>query len=121
VKLQQALSRGTMLSALVKEHQAKQSVSQVREICEANRKDALAATETYVNVATNTVNEEVAQVYAAQKKLEKEVKGLQTNTAHFGKQTMQWLDMIREFNGSLTVALRPRAEFLPCLGDVSSG
>lgn len=93
-----------MLSHMVKEHQAKQAASHVREICEVNRKEALAATETFANMTTNSVSEEVGQVYAAQKKLEKEVKGLQTNTAHFGKQTMQWLEMIREFNGSLTVA-----------------
>jgi hypothetical protein len=95
-----------MLSHMVKEHQAKQAASHVREICEVNRKEALAATETFVNMTTNSVSEEVGQVYAAQKKLEKEVKGLQTNTAHFGKQTMQWLEMIREFNGSLTVPHR---------------
>lgn len=43
----------------------------------------------------------VAQVFAAQRKLEKEVKGLQTNTAHFARQSGQWLDMIKTFNQSL--------------------
>lgn len=88
-----------MLSAIVKESQAKQA--KIKSINDRNRKEALAATESVANLMTDNVQESVNEVYAAQNKLEKEVKGLQTNTAHFAKQTYQWLEMIKTFNGSL--------------------
>eukprot|EP00918_Siedleckia_nematoides_P064199 GHVU01139577.1.p1 GENE.GHVU01139577.1~~GHVU01139577.1.p1 ORF type:complete len:135 (-),score=44.29 GHVU01139577.1:552-956(-) len=88
-----------MLSALVKESQAKQA--KLKALNDSNRKEALAATESVANLMTDSVQESVNEVYAAQNKLEKEVKGLQTNTAHFAKQTYQWLEMIKSFNGSL--------------------
>lgn len=90
-----------MLSALVKESQAKQA--KLKASNDGNRKQALAATESVANLMTDNVQESVNEVYAAQNKLEKEVKGLQTNTAHFAKQTYQWLEMIKTFNGSLKV------------------
>ena len=90
-----------MLSAIVKESQAKQA--KIRANNDRNRKEALAATESVSNLMTESVQESVNEVYGAQNKLEKEVKGLQTNTAHFAKQTYQWLEMIKAFNGSLKV------------------
>ena len=93
-----------MLSALVKESQAKQA--KLKVLNDSNRKEALAATESVVNLMTDGVQESVNEVYAAQNKLEKEVKGLQTNTAHFAKQTYQWLEMIKAFNSSLKVRVR---------------
>jgi len=90
-----------MLSALVKESQAKQA--KIKAINDRRRKEALAATESVANLMTDSVQENVNEVYTAQNKLEKEVKGLQTNTAHFAKQTYQWLEMIKTFNGSLKV------------------
>jgi hypothetical protein len=90
-----------MLSALVKESQAKQA--KLKTLNDGNRKQALAATESVTNLMTDNVQESVNEVYAAQNKLEKEIKGLQTNTAHFAKQTYQWLEMIKTFNGSLKV------------------
>ena len=113
-----------MLSALVKESQAKQA--KIKAINDRRRKDALAATESVANLMTDSVQENVNEVYTAQNKLEKEVKGLQTNTAHFAKQTYQWLEMIKTFNGSLKVhILRPIAcarcsECVPCPGCVDS-
>jgi hypothetical protein len=95
-----------MLSAIVKESQAKQLKIKARN--DRNRKEAMAATESVTNLMTENVQDSVNEVYAAQSKLEKEVKGLQTNTAHFAKQTYQWLEMIKTFNGSLKVGgLRP--------------
>mmetsp|Transcript_6380 Transcript_6380/g.16098 ORF Transcript_6380/g.16098 Transcript_6380/m.16098 type:complete len:139 (-) Transcript_6380:372-788(-) len=88
-----------MLSSLVKEHQVKQG--KLREIGDQNKKAVLAASDSVANVLTDGLNERVHQVFAAQKKLEKEAKGLQTNTAHFAKQSQQWLDMIKTFNSSL--------------------
>jgi len=93
-----------MLSALVKESQAKQA--KLKALNDSNRKEALAATESVANLMTDSVQESVNEVYAAQNKLEKEVKGLQTNTAHFAKQTYQWLEMIKSFDGSLKVCVR---------------
>jgi len=90
-----------MLSAIVKESSAKQA--KLKSMNDRNRKEALAATESVANLMTDNVQESVNEVYAAQSKLEKEVKGLQTNTAHFAKQTYQWLEMIKSFNGSLKV------------------
>mmetsp|Transcript_30390 Transcript_30390/g.47607 ORF Transcript_30390/g.47607 Transcript_30390/m.47607 type:complete len:145 (-) Transcript_30390:84-518(-) len=88
-----------MLSSLVKEHNSKQS--KLKEVNEQYRKEALGAIETATNLSTDNVSESVNEVFATQRKLEKEVKGLQTNTAHFARQTHQWLDMIHGFNGSL--------------------
>mmetsp|Transcript_59405 Transcript_59405/g.139963 ORF Transcript_59405/g.139963 Transcript_59405/m.139963 type:complete len:159 (-) Transcript_59405:259-735(-) len=88
-----------MLSSLVKDYQSKQS--KLKDINEQNRKEALAATETVANLVTDGVTTNVTEVFATQKKLEKEVKGLQTNTSHFAKQTRQWLEMIDDFNNNL--------------------
>lgn len=75
----------------------------LREISDKNKKAALAATESVSNVMTDELNERANEVFAAQKKLEKEARGLQTNTAHFAKQSQQWLEMIKTFNNSLKV------------------
>lgn len=90
-----------MLSDILKEHQAKQA--KLREINDQNRKSALAATESVVNLMADSIGDSVADVFVAEKKLEKETKGLQTNTAHFAKQTHQWLDMMKQFNTNLKV------------------
>mmetsp|Transcript_68628 Transcript_68628/g.143201 ORF Transcript_68628/g.143201 Transcript_68628/m.143201 type:complete len:159 (-) Transcript_68628:55-531(-) len=88
-----------MLSSLVKDYQSKQA--KLKEINDQNRREALGATETVANMMSDTVTCNVDEVFAAQKKLEKEVKGLQTNTSHFAKQTRQWVEMIDEFNTNL--------------------
>ena len=90
-----------MLSAIVKESQGKQAKIKARN--DRNRKEAMAATESVVNLMTDNVRERVNEVFASQNKLEKEVRGLQTNTAHFAKQTYQWLEMVKSFNVSLKV------------------
>jgi hypothetical protein len=77
----------------------------IRDINDQNRKAVLASSDSVANVMTDNLNEKVREVFNAQKKLEKEVKGLQTNTAHFAKQSQQWLDMIRTFNSSLKVSI----------------
>ena len=88
--------------------------AKLKEICEQNRKAALAATETVVNLMGDTVNDSVTDVFVAEKKLEKESKGLQTNTAHFAKQTHQWLEMIKQFNNNLKVGYCPLPRSFPC-------
>ncbi len=47
------------------------------------------------------IGDSVADVFVAEKKLEKETKGLETNTAHFARQTHQWLDMMKQFRTNL--------------------
>jgi biogenesis of lysosome-related organelles complex 1 subunit 1 len=101
-----------MLSALVKESQAKQA--KLKALNDGNRKQALAATESVANLMTDNVQGSVNEVYAAQNKLEKELKGLQTNTAHFAKQTYQWLEMIKTFNGSLKACVCVRVYVRAC-------
>jgi hypothetical protein len=101
-----------MLSAIVKDSQAKQA--KIKAYNDRNRKEALAATESVANLMTDGVQESVNEVFVAQNKLEKEVKGLQTNTAHFAKQTYQWLEMIKAFNGSLKVQPEP---VVLCMGN----
>jgi len=103
---------GVMLSAIVKDSQAKQA--KIKAYNDRNRKEALAATESVANLMTDGVQESVNEVFVAQNKLEKEVKGLQTNTAHFAKQTYQWLEMIKAFNGSLKVQPEP---VVLCMGN----
>mmetsp|Transcript_16461 Transcript_16461/g.33793 ORF Transcript_16461/g.33793 Transcript_16461/m.33793 type:complete len:158 (-) Transcript_16461:54-527(-) len=88
-----------MLSTVAKEYQVKQL--KLKEVNEQNRKEALAATETVANLVTDPVTTNVSEVFATQRKLEMEVKGLQTNTSHFAKQTRQWLEMIDDFNANL--------------------
>eukprot|EP00283_Hemiselmis_rufescens_P011543 CAMPEP_0173420378 /NCGR_PEP_ID=MMETSP1357-20121228/1889_1 /TAXON_ID=77926 /ORGANISM="Hemiselmis rufescens, Strain PCC563" /LENGTH=115 /DNA_ID=CAMNT_0014383159 /DNA_START=229 /DNA_END=573 /DNA_ORIENTATION=+ len=88
-----------MLSSMVKDHQAKQGL--LKQVSDENRRAALAASDTACNVMGDALAERADEVFAAQRKLEKEVKGLQTNTAHFAKQSGQWLDMVRKFNTSL--------------------
>ena len=59
-----------MLSAIVKESQAKQLKIKARN--DRNRKEAMAATESVTNLMTENVQDSVNEVYAAQSKLEKE-------------------------------------------------
>jgi predicted nucleic acid-binding Zn-ribbon protein len=92
-----------MLSNILKDHQAKQA--KLKEINDQNRKAALAATESVVNLMGDSIGDSMADVFVAEKKLEKEAKGLQTNTAHFSRQTHQWLDMVKQFNNNLKVRL----------------
>ncbi len=77
----------------------------IREINDQSKKALLASSDSVANVMTDNLNEKVREVFNAQKKLEKEAKGLQTNTAHFAKQSQQWLDMIKTFNSSLKVCI----------------
>merc|ERR1712216_913592 len=68
-----------MLSAIVKESQGKQAKIKARN--DRNRKEAMAATESVVNLMTDNVRERVNEVFATQ--------------------TYQWLEMVKSFNGSL--------------------
>ena len=47
----------------------------------------------------------VAMAYDNEKKLDAEAKQLQANAAQFAKQSMQWLQLVENFNGALKVSL----------------
>ena len=100
-KLGSVTNQNCTMEDIIKEHQAKQA--KLKEINDQNRKAALAATESVVNLMADSIGDSVADVFVAEKKLEKETKGLQTNTAHFARQTHQWLDMMKQFNTNLKV------------------
>ncbi|XP_063808735.1 biogenesis of lysosome-related organelles complex 1 subunit 1 [Pseudophryne corroboree] len=88
-----------MLSRLLKEHQAKQS--ERKELQEKRRKEAIAAATTLTEALVDHLNVGVAQAYVNQRKLDHEVKTLQTQAAQFAKQTTQWISLVENFNQAL--------------------
>jgi len=88
-----------MLSSLVKEHQARQSVR--KEEQEVKRKEALEAGTELTNALVDHLNVGVAQAYLNQKRLDSEAKQLHLNATNFAKQTQSWLGLIETFNTSL--------------------
>ncbi|XP_069826163.1 biogenesis of lysosome-related organelles complex 1 subunit 1 isoform X1 [Dendropsophus ebraccatus] len=89
----------TMLSRLLKEHQAKQN--ERKELQEKRRKEAIAAATTLTEALVDHLNVGVAQAYVNQRKLDHEVKTLQTQAAQFAKQTTQWIGLVENFNQAL--------------------
>ncbi|NP_001017271.1 biogenesis of lysosome-related organelles complex 1 subunit 1 isoform 2 [Xenopus tropicalis] len=91
-----------MLSRLLKEHQGKQT--ERKEAQEKRRKDAIAAATTLTEALVDHLNVGVAQAYVNQRKLDHEVKTLQTQAAQFAKQTTQWISLVENFNQALKVS-----------------
>jgi len=88
-----------MLSSILKEHQTKQQTR--RELGEAHRADAVAATNRMSHALVDHLNTGVAQAYINQKKIDSEAKQLQANAAQFAKQTTAWLTLLDNFNDAL--------------------
>ncbi|KAH1009607.1 biogenesis of lysosome-related organelles complex 1 subunit 1 [Dendroctonus ponderosae] len=88
-----------MLSSMVKEHHAKQSVK--KEIQESKRKEACAAASDMTQALVDHLNVGVAQAYLNQKKLDAEAKQLHTSALAFSKQTQQWLTLVESFSSAL--------------------
>ncbi|XP_030761881.1 biogenesis of lysosome-related organelles complex 1 subunit 1 [Sitophilus oryzae] len=88
-----------MLSSMVKEHHAKQSVK--KEIQETKRKEACAAASDLTHALVDHLNVGVAQAYLNQKKLDAEAKQLHSSALAFSKQTQQWLNLVDSFSGAL--------------------
>ncbi|XP_019636057.1 PREDICTED: biogenesis of lysosome-related organelles complex 1 subunit 1-like [Branchiostoma belcheri] len=88
-----------MLSALLKEHQARQQ--QHRELQEKRRKDTIAAATAVTQALGENLNSGVSQAYVNQKKLDAEAKQLQTQAATYAKKTLQWLAVVEGFNQAL--------------------
>ncbi|CAI8057938.1 Biogenesis of lysosome-related organelles complex 1 subunit 1 [Geodia barretti] len=88
-----------MLSRMVKEHQERQST--LREEQERKRKAALAAVQKCTHAMVDSLNSGVEKAYENQRKLDREAKALQANSARYVKQTGQWLALVEGFNKSL--------------------
>ncbi|XP_043939661.1 biogenesis of lysosome-related organelles complex 1 subunit 1 [Protopterus annectens] len=88
-----------MLSRLLKEHQAKQA--ERKEIQEQRRREAVTAATRLTEALVDHLNVGVAQAYVNQRKLDHEVKALQTQATQFAKQTAQWISMVEGFNQAL--------------------
>ncbi|XP_069614473.1 biogenesis of lysosome-related organelles complex 1 subunit 1 isoform X1 [Ranitomeya imitator] len=114
-----------MLSRLLKEHQAKQN--ERKELQEKRRKEAIAAATSLTEALVDHLNVglwgksanktydpqdknmlqiskthcRVAQAYVNQRKLDHEVKILQTQASQFAKQTTQWISLVENFNQAL--------------------
>ncbi|KAH0505523.1 Biogenesis of lysosome-related organelles complex 1 subunit 1 [Microtus ochrogaster] len=103
----------TMLSRLLKEHQAKQN--ERKELQEKRRREAITAATCLTEALVDHLNVGyelrpsarflnppcVAQAYMNQRKLDHEVKTLQVQAAQFAKQTGQWIGMVENFNQAL--------------------
>ena len=88
-----------MLSRMVREHQERQST--LREEQERRRKAALAAVHRCTHAMVDSLNNGVEKAYENQRKLDREAKALQVNSARYVKQTTQWLALVEGFNKSL--------------------
>ncbi|KAM4048251.1 biogenesis of lysosome-related organelles complex 1 subunit 1 [Anomaloglossus baeobatrachus] len=93
------LTAAAMLSRLLKEHQVKQN--ERKELQEKRRKEAIAAATTLTEALVDHLNVGVAQAYVNQRKLDHEVKILQTQASQFAKQTTQWISLVENFNQAL--------------------
>ncbi|XP_072041996.1 biogenesis of lysosome-related organelles complex 1 subunit 1-like [Amphiura filiformis] len=91
--------RDKMLSSMLKEHQEKQAARRVLQ--EKRRREAVAAATAVTRALVENLNTRVAMAYDNEKKLDAEAKQLQANAAQFAKQSMQWLQLVENFNGAL--------------------
>ena len=83
----------------MKEHQERQST--LREEQERKRRAALAAVHKCTHSMVDSLNSGVEKAYENQRKLDREAKALQANSARYVKQTTQWLSLVEGFNKSL--------------------
>ncbi|XP_062554651.1 biogenesis of lysosome-related organelles complex 1 subunit 1 [Armigeres subalbatus] len=88
-----------MLSAMIKDHQARQAAK--KEEQERRRKDAILSANELTQNLVDHLNVGVAQAYLNQKRLDAEAKQLHVGATNFAKQTQHWLTLIENFNGSL--------------------
>ncbi|XP_055641773.1 biogenesis of lysosome-related organelles complex 1 subunit 1 [Toxorhynchites rutilus septentrionalis] len=88
-----------MLSAMIKDHQAKQAAK--KEEQERRRKEAILSANELTQNLVDHLNVGVAQAYLNQKRLDAEAKQLHVGATNFAKQTQQWLTLIEHFNSSL--------------------
>jgi hypothetical protein len=90
-----------MLSRLLKEHQNRQTA--LRDHTEKLRKQAIDSVNVTSVALLDSTNVGVANVFANQRKLERETQSLLAETTRFSKQTARWLSLLDNFNNSLKV------------------
>ncbi|KAI4574830.1 hypothetical protein MJT46_004109 [Ovis ammon polii x Ovis aries] len=88
----------TMLSHLLKEHQAKQNE---RKKLQQERLEAITPATRLAEVSVDHLNVGVAQANRSQRKLDHKVKSLQIQAAQSAEQTGQWIGMVENFNRAL--------------------
>lgn len=85
----------TMLSHLLKDHQAKQNECKKLR---PKRREAITPATCLTEVLVDHLNVGVAQANRSQRKLDNKVKTLQIQAAQSAKSTGQWLGMVENFN-----------------------
>eukprot|EP00039_Didymoeca_costata_P026801 m.16692 g.16692 ORF g.16692 m.16692 type:complete len:133 (+) comp5767_c0_seq1:84-482(+) len=88
-----------MLSAIVKQHQQEQA--ELKRKNEESRIEATNAAHSLTKETIASLNEGVVHVFNTQKKLEGEVKHLQTSLVKYTKLSSQWITMVDNFNLAL--------------------
>lgn len=88
----------TMLSHLLKEHQARQKECKKLR---PKRREAITPATCLTEVLVDHLNVGVAQANRSQRKLDNKVKTLQIQAAQSAKHTGQWLGMVENFNQAL--------------------
>ena len=87
------------LAALVAQHNA--HVTSLKEQNDKQRREAVAAVGDATDGLANAVNDGVARIFVAQRKIDHEARQLQSNAAKFAKQTAAWIKLVDQFNTAL--------------------
>jgi hypothetical protein len=76
-------------------------MAQLRDANEKQRREAVAAVGAVTDGLANAVNDGVARIFVAQRKIDAESRALQANAAKFAKQTAAWIKLVDQFNTAL--------------------
>lgn len=76
-------------------------MSQLKELNDKQRRDALQAVGAVTEGLANAVNDGVARIFVAQRKIDAESRQLQANAGKFAKQTAAWIKLVDQFNTAL--------------------
>jgi hypothetical protein len=68
---------------------------------EKQRREAVSAVGAVTEGLANAVNDGVARIFVAQRKIDAESRALQANAAKFAKQTAAWIKLVDQFNTAL--------------------
>lgn len=88
-----------MLARLYAEHQEKQKVLKLQN--DGRRREVLHAVPRVTDALVTSVNQNVSEIFGNQRYIEREVRGLQEQSARFTKQTQMWLQSIDSFNNNM--------------------